>query len=359
MGLLSTMARMIDATSHNYVQFAIPPERVQNVHYNPKPIIPSSGYFRIWAVEMRINQSSWLTTYYPVLHSVVAFDYAGKRVELTRVTSLDSLKSSTKGNIEMDKVLALNFVLADLVPFNGGTVEISVGLLAMKEKDKVQAAIKIVSDFSTLLAVPQLTGVLSVVRPLANSVEQLIGLGDNQFRLGYHNTFTSPDSGGSNELRPQYIAVIASYVEDTISRTGEGHWVINDHLCYIDPIPHAVSKTSVDIPRDYILLRLEVRRSRYEEWNNIFDLNEAFIEAMRLLPKGRKKADEQMGIAISKVFTSPDIAENDRDLIAEALQKKYEERVKFYAGRPQSLDIDNETAHVLTLADALDGLAFN
>lgn len=359
MGLLSTMARMIDATSHNYVQFAIPPERAQNIQYNPKPIVPGSGYFRVWAVEIRINQNSWLTTYYPVLHSVVAFDYAGKRVELTRINSLDSLKASTQDNIEMDKVLALNFVLADLVPFNGGTVEISAGLLAMKEKDKVQAAIKIVSDFSTVLVVPQLTAVLSVVRPLANSVEQLIGLGDNQFRLGYHNTFTSSNSGGSNELRPQYIAVIASYLEDNISRTGEGHWVNNDHLCYIDPNPHSVSKIPVDIPRDYILLRLEVRRSRYEEWNNLTDLNEAFMEAMRLLPKGKKKADEQLGIVISKVFTSSDIAENDRDVIAEALQNKYEERAKFYAARPQSLDIEDEAEQVLTLADALDGLAFN
>ncbi len=321
MGLLGTMARMVDATSHNYLQFSIPPERVQNVQYNPKPIVPSSGYFRMRAVEMRINQNSLLTTYHPILNSVVAFDYVGKRVELTRVTSLDSLKSSTKGNIEMDKVLSLNFVLADLVPFNGGTVEISAGLLAMKEKDKVQAAIKIVSDFSTVLPVPQSTGVLSIVRLLANIVEQLIGLGDNQFRLGYHNTFTSPHSGGTNELRPQYIAIIATNFKDTISRTDEGNWVINDHLRHIDPSSNTVSIFPIDIPRDYILLRLEVRRSRYEEWNNLVDLREALMEAMRLLPRGRKKAYEQMGIAISKVFTSPDIAKNDRDLIAEDLQK--------------------------------------
>jgi hypothetical protein len=293
MGLLGMMARssMLPVTiTYN----SLSPVRVQNVQYNPKPIVLSSSYFHVWAVEMRINQSSWLTIYYPILHSVVAFDYAGKRVELTRVTSLDSLKSSTKGNIEMDKVLVLNFV-----PFNGGTVEISAGLLVMKEKDKVQAAIKIVSDSNTVLAVPQLTGVLSIVRSLANCVEQLIVLGDNQFRLGYHNTFTSPHSGGSNELRPQYIAVIATNVKDTISRTGEGHWVINDLLFHIDPSPDSVSKIPIDIPRDYILLRLEVRRSRYEEWNNLVDLNEAFMEAMRLLPRGRKKADEQIGIAIS------------------------------------------------------------
>jgi hypothetical protein len=41
------------------------------------------------------------------------------------------------------------------------------------------------------------------------------------------------------------------------------------------------------------------------------------------------------------------------------LQKKYEERAKFYAARPQSLDIEDEAERVPTLADALDGLAFN
>ncbi len=352
MSLLNTLARMIDNDHQNYVQFDIPPERVKNVKYNPRPIVAGSGYFRVWAVEMCINQGTWLVNSYPVLHSVVGFDYMGKRIELTRVTSLESLKSSTKGNIEMGKVVALNFLLTDLVPFNGGTVEISAGLLAMKEKDKIQAAIKIVSDFSSLLAVPQLTAALSVAQPLANNVEQLVGLGDNQFRLGYHNTFTSAQGGGFNDLRPQYIAIIATHSDDNVSRIGADHWVDKDHLYYINSAPNAANKPT-DIPRDYILLRLEVRRSRYIEWNNLLDLNESFMEAMKWLPKERKKADEQLGVVISKVLTSPDIAENDRNKVVEAVRDKYEKRVKLLQARPESLGIGDESEEVETLADAL------
>ena len=352
MSLLNTLARMIDNDSQNYVQFDISPEHVKNVKYNPRPIAAGSGYFRVWAVEMRINPGTWLVNYYPVLHSVVGFDYGGKRIELTRVTSLESLKSSTKGEIEMGKVVALNFLLTDLVPFNGGTVEISAGLLAMKEKDKIQAAIKIVSDFSSLLAVPQLTAALSIVQPLANNVEQLVGLGANQFRLGYHNTFTSAQGGGSNDLRPQYIAIIATRSEDNVSRTGADHWVDKDHLYFIDPDPNSANKI-MDIPRDYILLRVEVRRSRYQEWTNLMDLNEAFMEAMKLLPRERKKADDQLETVISKVYTSPDIAEKDRATIEKAVRLKYANRDKYLKARPGSLGIADESEEIETLADAL------
>ena len=307
---------------------------------------------------MRISQGTWLANYYPVLHSVVGFDYAGKRIELTRVTSLESLKSSTKGNIEMSKVVALNFLLTDLVPFNGGTVEISAGLLAMKEKDKIQAAIKIVTDFSSLLAVPQLTSALSIVQPLANNVEQLFGLGDNQFRLGYHNTFTSAQGGGSNDLRPQYIAIIGVPPEDKVSRVGTDYWITKDHLCYIRNSDLNAANKAMDIPSDYILLRLEVCRSRNKEWNNLTDLNEFFMEAMSLLPKKRKKADEQLGIVISKVYTSPDIAENDRDIIASSCGEKYEKRAKFLNARPEPLGIGDESEEVETLADALADVVF-
>ena len=352
MSLLSTLARMIDNNSQNYVQFDIPPEQVKNVKYNPRPIAAGSGYFRVWAVEIRINKDTWLVTHYPVLHSVVGFDYAGKRIELTRVTSLESLKTSTKGNFEMGKVVALNFLLTDLVPFSGGTVEISAGLLAMKEKDRIQEAIKIVTDFSSLLAVPQLAAALSIVQPLANNVEHLVGFGDNQFRLGYHNTFTSAQGGGSNDLRPQYIAIIAPRPDDQVLRTGVDHWVDKDHLYYIDPDPEAPNKTR-DIPCDYILLRLEVRRSRYTEWNNLTDLNESFMEAKRWLPKDREKADEQLSILISKVLTSPDIAENDRTKIVETVRDKYNDYVKVLNARPEPLGIGDESEEVETLADAL------
>jgi hypothetical protein len=306
----------------------------------------------VWAVELRVSDKAPLADYYPVLHSVVRFDYASKPVELSRVTGLDSLKCSAGGSIEMSKVTALNFPLTELVPFNGGTVELSAGLLAMKEKDLVQAAIKMATDFSSLLAVPQLSPVLALAQPLATNIERLVGMGDNQFRLGYHNTFASANGGGSNDLRPQYIAILASHAGDNISRDGAGHWVINDHLVYINPDPNA-NQTPIDVPRDYILLRLEVRRSRDEEWNNLPSLNEPFVESLRLVASDPTKASAQLKRAILGIFESPDIAENDREIIAKRLREKYDLRKELLTSGLESLGGEEEP---LTLADALSGL---
>ncbi len=327
MPLLETLARMISNDSTNFVQFGIPAERVLNVQYDSSPVHAGGGYFRVWAVEMKASDNHPLANYYPVLHSVVRFDYAGKTIELTRVNGLDSLKSSVGSGIEMSKVVALNFALTELVPFNGGNVEISAGLLAMKEKDKVAAAIKLAGDFSSLLAVPQLSTVLAIAQPLARNIENIVGLGETQFRLGYHNTFTSANSGGSNDLTPQYIAIIAAQQNDNIPRDGAGHWVVNDHLVYIDPATGG-SGPSAEIARDYMLLRLEVRRTRGEEWAALTNINAPFIEALRVAADDQTKASAKLKTAIMAVLESPDIAENDREAIALLMRTKYKSRVK-------------------------------
>src|SRR5689334_21365263 len=109
MGLLNTLAVKINNDSSNFVHFGIPGDRVQNVKYDATPVTAGSGYFRVWAVEMKVSDKNLLADFYPVLHSVVGFDYAGKHVELTRVTSLDALKSSVGAGADMTKVINLNF----------------------------------------------------------------------------------------------------------------------------------------------------------------------------------------------------------------------------------------------------------
>jgi hypothetical protein len=347
MSLLDTLTAKINNDSSNYIQFGIPAERVQNVNYDTTPVKAGSGYFRVWAVEMRVTDPNLLVDYYPVLHSVISFDYNRQKVELTRVTGLDSLKSSTGSNFDMNKTVALNFPLTDLIPFNGGNLELSAGLMAMKQRDMLQSVIKMASDFSAMLAVPQLSSALQIAQPLANNIERLIGLGDNVFRLGYHNTFTTAGGGGSNDLRPQYIVVIAAKQGDGLGRDGADHWIVNDHLVYIDP--NDPNKRPVDVPRDYMLLRLEVRRSR-DDWTNLSSLNDPFVEAMRLMVDDATKSKAQLKRAILQVLESPDVAEEDRMVIAQQLRKKYDERFELVG---LETNVEEEP---LTLGQALDSL---
>jgi hypothetical protein len=103
-----------------------------------------------------------------------------------------------------------------------------------------------------------------------------------------------------------------------------------------------------------MLFRLEVRRSRDAEWNNLSDLNTPFIDALRLLTNDSTKAAAQLKRAILQVLESPDIAENDREPIARLLHKKYKEREAVL--NLEAIPIPGEVEKLPTMAETLKDL---
>jgi hypothetical protein len=68
----------------------------------------------------------------------------------------------------------------------------------------------VLTNFSKLLMVPQLSSALSVAAPLVQGVEELLGINNGSLHLGFHQLFSK---GGGN-LQPGYIAVILAQEND-------------------------------------------------------------------------------------------------------------------------------------------------
>lgn len=344
MGLFDVFKGLIDDKPVENVQFSLPPERVLGATYDTTPVNAGSGYFQLWAVEMQITSSqfmNFLADWYPVLHSVVRFDYGNKQgVEVVRVTSLDSLKTSTGASFSMGKVVALNFPLTERVPYNSGAVEVSVGLLALKDKDKIAAAIRLAGDMSSLLAVPQLSTAISIAAPLANNIESILGISGPQFRLGYHNTFNDGPMG-SNPLRTQYIAIIAPGTGSVISADGAGHWIANDHLFYSEDVNKPDPRH--EVPVDYILLRLETYPTR--DWRSLPEINSSYQAALVAGFNGDvKTAAAQLNAAQLRAHDLPDIAFKDWQRIVQDIVRTYKEEVSQMVTPDQLLQKISDTS---------------
>lgn len=126
----------------------------------------------------------------------------------------------------------VNHQLTSLLPFNGGTVELAAGLLAMQGSDALGRFIKVLGDFSSLLVVPQLSAALAVATPLANGITELVGATNAELVLGLHDTWTA-QTGGANLLREKYFAVILAQDHEIDEKM---LWVENDRLKYGDSL---------------------------------------------------------------------------------------------------------------------------
>src|SRR5207245_9158975 len=120
----------------------------------------------LWLSEMFLKRDvEWFRTRHPAVHAVVRFDFGDKKIELPTVAGLFDLPGIDTKNL--GDVIQLNYQLTGLLPFNGGSVEILAGLLAMTGADYLEQSIKTLGQFSSLLAVPQLSAVLNVAGPIA------------------------------------------------------------------------------------------------------------------------------------------------------------------------------------------------
>ena len=333
MSLLNKFKSLMQPHSNSFSAFSIPSGNVLRVAYDDSPAKAGKAYFQLTAVELKVNQDSILWQRYPVLHSVVGFNYGNQHqpIEITRVTSLDGLRKSVGVSFEAGKVAQLNFALTGLVPYNGDEVEIAVGLLAMKEKDKVAAAIELATSVSSALAVPQFSTILSIARPLTDSLGELLSLGDTEFRLGYHNTFTEQGNLRPNPLRSQYIAIVAA---EGLSRDGIGYFVENDHLVYIQGTN---PPTRWEIDKDYILLRLDIQTER--SWQNLPEISALYKQALKYgFEDNKEMAVQQLRAAMFRIQDLADIAWGDWSRIGADLYSTYKQQIALKKAEKELLD---------------------
>lgn len=286
----------------------------------PEPIRAGQSYFRLWATQMFLkNDTNWFKSWYPAVQSLVGFQFGDlPRLEVANVAGPSHLRSIDQDNL--DQVVQLDFPLTPLIPYNGGTVDVQVGLLAMIASNDLRRFLNVMGNFAGLLAVPQLSQTVAIAGKVSDGVEQLFGVGKDHMVLGYRQTFTGAESGGANVLREHYIAIINAPHE---TYPAAQLWVREGMVLFGPDAARARPLTGVD----YMLLRLETTRDR-NEWEGLASISGPYKEAVKALgqfdPTGKWiAADALIQKAILEAFLSPDLTVADRSRVSNLIRNRY------------------------------------
>lgn len=319
MGLWEWVTDKINSPGKHFIYHAIDAARTDTAT-QPVTIQPNRDYFRLWLSEMYLKDDvKWFQQWHPAVHSLVKFTFGGKQVVVPFIAgalNLEKVKTASSNVVQLD------LPMTTLMPFNGGVVEITAGLLALKGDNALNNFIGVMGNFATLLVVPQLSAALAIAGPVANGIQTLLGNDqDGQLKLGMSKGFGADGGGGSNDLKSGYIAVIAGEEGDIDT---DELWVAGGRLRRGDSL--ADSEPLTDFA--YMLFRIEGRSER-DDWGALTDIAEPLDKAVEALGKDDlTTADAQLKTAVAATLQSPDLTRADRSRVAKAIRDEYDQAKK-------------------------------
>lgn len=325
MSLLDWIKDKIQHPSRKFIYHSLDAAHTPSANMEPVTMEAGKHYFRLWLSEMYLkNDTEWFQKWYPAVHSLIDFQFGSQSVEIPHIAGSLNLKDFKANNLE--KVLRMNYPMTTLMPFNGGVVELTAGLLAMKGGNSLNSFIKVMGDFANLLVVPQLSTALSIAGPVVNGIQTLLGgADDGRLELGMHQAYAGAGGGGSNDFRSGYMVVIAG--EETQSTSDKSKlirnrlWVVGDQLRYGENAANSQPLTGFT----YMLFRIESRTER-DDWAALTSIAEPFNNAIKALGEAEKdKADALMRTAIVTALQSPDLTRADRTRVVKAMKDAYEQ----------------------------------
>ncbi len=272
-------------------------------------------YFRLWLKSMVLSsRTKWFRDFAPMVHSVVKLQYGNQpSVEIPHAAGRFTLKDVEAGNL--DRVVSRDHALTSLLPFRGGTVELTAGLFSVLQHDSMDAFLKTLGSFSSLLNVPAVSAALTVAAPLATGVQNLLGAGKNSLCVGLAQTFTG--TGAGQPLADQYFAVFRAEDQVDVTRLQQVDGVLKQR----NDGGELVAITDVD----YMLFRVEVTETR-DDFNSFPSIAEPLQAMQSLLIQGKSDdADNERRKTLIAVIESADLTEFDRRRIMRQVNEVFKE----------------------------------
>ena len=125
MSLWTTIKTWSEEQSHVYLHVPIPPSRTDAPH-DDTPLAVYGSYFRLWLKEMSLGTSRrWFRDWYPAVRSTVKLQFGGREA-----ASFSHIARAPEGALA--RSVLLDFRVTQLLPWNGGVLEIEAALLALK-----------------------------------------------------------------------------------------------------------------------------------------------------------------------------------------------------------------------------------
>lgn len=328
MSLFDWLKDKIKHPSRKFIYHALDPAHAPGVDVQPVKMEAGKHYFRLWLSEMYLkNDTEWFQKWYPAVHSLIGFQFGSQSVEIPHIAGSLNLKDFKANNLE--KVLRLSYPMTTLMPFNGGVVELTAGLLAMKGGNSLNSFIKVMGDFANLLVVPQLSAALAIAGPVVNGIQTLLsGAEDGRLELGLHHAYTGAGGGGSNDFKSGYMIIIAaeetSNPGDKSKLMRDKFWVVGDQLRYGDNAASSQPLTGFT----YMLFRIESRTER-DDWAALTTIAEPFSNAVKALGEAEmQKAEALFKTAVVAALQSPDLTRADRSRVVKAMKEAFEQAKK-------------------------------
>jgi hypothetical protein len=296
----------VDENAGKYLYVRIPSDRA-DAPQSDAALTPMGSYLRVWLCELYLRKSTaWGKTWFPAVHAEVQLKFG----DLDAATFSRVVRPPDQ---ELAKGVRLNYRLTELLPYNGGVVEIRAALLALQGADPLGAALGVLQEFSALVA-PPLGQALTLAAKVSTGTRDLLGATHGGVHLGFHETFVAEGGGGGNVLRPGYVAVVlASRDQLDPARLR----VVDDQL-------HLVGDGDASAPLqgfDYMLLRIEGRRER-DDWR-LRNIEEPLEQAILALSQGEtSKADAYRTVALATAWRSSDLAVLDRRRVVAAIKEE-------------------------------------
>jgi hypothetical protein len=309
MYLFTKLSENIDREAPKYKNFFLPKHRV-DVDYDDTPISTGEAYCRIWLVEMRLAKDvEWFKHRYPVVHAAVRFNHGGKSVTIPYLATPGQLQKSIANNL--DKVIQCNYLLAPLFPFNDGLIELQAGLFSIATDDSINKFIKTMGRFSELLPVPELSSVLKLAEPIYRGIEDLLDIGQRRLELGYQQTFTEANGGGSNSLKAGYFAAILA--EDN-KINSDNLCVVNDSLCLGSPGPTKVFLRDHKPLEGYSYMLFRIEKKTAQDWESLTSIKELVDKAQEAVFDGKYDLVKTILLPYIKsiILRSNDVTKADR-----------------------------------------------
>jgi hypothetical protein len=221
-----------------------------------KAIEFDEAYFTVRMNEVFLRRIRLLwRKYYPMLHGFT--DYTDQ--EDHAIAGPGQLQNL--GNVNLDRVITLNYRLTGPTAYKGGDVSILVGLYSVPGQDVAKALISTIGTLASFGG-PQFGQAVQIAGIVKDGVDKILGLGDTKLQLGVHDSFFP----NGNPLRSGYYVGIAA----PATQIDASHlWLKDGRLVKgADPI---ASRPYEEY--DYMVLSIE-RSDRRDDWPLLPGLND-------------------------------------------------------------------------------------
>ena len=331
MPLLDTLNEWWAREAPHYVVHDVPAAAVQPTSDTGTPCQAGVHYFRLWLAEMRLAQDqTWFTTRHPAVHSLVRLRFGDQEVELPRLSGPMTLAGLDQAHL--GAVVHLDHPLTPLLPYNGGIVELSAGLVALEGTRVLGEFVKAVDAVTQVLVQPPLSMALAAIGPVTSAVTTLFGVGGGRQHLGVHLSYAGERS--PQALHAGYVAVIRR----DASQLSVHDLSVQRGVLRLRGVPLTGA--------DYMLFRIE-RVDERDDWDSLTSIATPFRDALTALSHGNGQiADAYVRRAMLEAWTSPDLTRADRTRVCNELKRSYQD------ARNLGLGLERTST---TLADAMAG----